>query len=196
MTLFPNLIDVFNEALISAGEKNIAITDNSAFAAVFRSTAENIARRHIQAYPFSFSRKEVTLTPGALDDVGDRIYNLPDDVLKIRSLKLRRYNVRDYKVINETIVSPVDSTSLILDYTYPAPIDTWSADFYDALRQYYEGLIRKSVLQDYDQGNNDMAMAKAAFIEASAREFNSTGNRQRNDGGTVLSARYGSGRHG
>ena len=102
----------------------------------------------------------------------------------------------DYKVVGPKIISPVDSSSLFLVYTYPAPIETWSADFYDALKTYYEGLIRKSILQDYAQGQEDMERAKSLFIEASAREFNSTGNRERNDGGSIMAAHYGAGRHG
>lgn len=196
MTLFPNLITIFNEALLSCGEVPISENDNSAFAALFRSRAENIARRQLLAYSFSFSRKEVGLSPAGVDHNNERIYNLPADLLKIRKVELCTATVSTYKVVGKTIVSPVDSDALNLVYTYPAPIETWSADFSEALVAYYEGLVRKSVLQDYAQGNQDMAMAKNLFVEASAREFNSTGNRERNDGGSIIAAHYGAGRHG
>lgn len=196
MTLFPNLLTVYNEALLVVGEKTINDHDNSAFAAVFRGVAENLAKRFLSQYNWDFARKEAVLDIQGEDERGDIVYVMPSDVLKIRRLHVNECKVKEYKVVGKSIISRLNNDALVLDYTYPADIDQWSPDFYDALRTYYEGLIRKSVLQDVNDGNYDMRMAKEMFIEANAREFNSNGNRDRNDGGKLLAARQGFGRHG
>jgi len=200
MTIFTNLIDVFNEAMLSVGEAPINENDNSAFAAVFRGVGESISKRMMTTHNWAFSRRELTLVKSQVnngqDGFDDFVYNLPVDFLKIRRVRIGRCNLREYKIIGSTLVTHVDSDEIIMDHTYWAPVDLWSAEFRDGMRMYFEGLIRKSVLQDYSEGNADMQAARVFMVEAYAREFNVTGNRHRNDGGRVAAARQGFGRHG
>ena len=194
--LFPNLLSVYNEALLSIGENTITDHDNSAFAAVYRGVAESIAKRQVMSNHWSWARKEQTLIRQGKDFQDWYIYQLPTDHLKTRRVHINEKTVRETKLYQKSLLSLVNSDEMVIDYTYAAPVDIWAADFHDAMRQYYEGLIRKSVLLDYSEGQRDMDRSREMFIEAAGRDFNSTGSRDRNDGGRPFSARFGFGRHG
>jgi len=199
MTLFPHLLQVFNEALLLVGEQTITEHDNSAFAAVYRGVAESTTRRHIENYNWDFARRQSVLELQGQDDRDQYVYLKPTDLLKIRTIKMNGRRLREFQVVGNSITTcfrNVGSVTLDLDYTYPAPVSEWSAGFYEAMKLYFEGLIRKSVLQDIADGQRDMDRAVNMFIEERAREFNSTGDRERNDGGSILEARQGFGRHG
>ena len=196
--LFPNLLSVYNEALLSVGEHNITDHDNSAFAAVFRGVAESIAKKKVMSNHWSWARKEEALILQGQDFQEWFIYQLPSDHLKTRRIHINEISLRDTKLLQNSVLinCPVTTEDIIIDYTYAAPVEIWAADFHDAMRMYFEGLIRKSVLRDYREGTADMEMANRMFIEAAGRDFNSTGSRDRNDGGRPFFARFGAGRHG
>lgn len=166
-------IDIINAALTRVGSEPIAsLEDGTAGAKIAEQNYEMIVLSALRSYPWRWASKVAKLnmldqvTHGKPPEPWLFVYQLPNDLLRLRSLKLFGRPIA-YATMKDKAFCDVDQNGEVLAaYTWRVLEAEWDELFAEAITQRLEGLFLRGVREAHQEAAARDSSAKDTLREA------------------------------
>lgn len=173
MSQFTAPIEVFNAALVRAGENTIAENDTSLEANLFRGSYESFVRGQLRRHKWSFATKAEKLPfQGESGNSPLYVYQPSAEVILAHKCTIEQIRWTDYELRGGKLLTSIKSEDLVLHYTFRAHESEWADDFAEGVVCYLEGLIVNAI-GDQNSGRQKMIDASNMLLDALGRDRNS-----------------------
>lgn len=173
MSQYTAPIEVFNAALVRAGEDAITENDTSLEANLFRGSYESFVRAQLRRHRWSFATKaELLPFQGESGNSPLYVYQPSADVLLVDKCTIGDVRWTDYELRSGKLLASIKSDELVLHYRYRAHESEWADDFAEGVVCYLEGMIVNAI-GDQNSGREKMRDAMQMLLDALGRDRNS-----------------------
>lgn len=170
MSTFVTPIEIFNAALLRCGEASVSEMDDSAEAALYRGTYEQIVRAALCKHKWSFAQKTAILQKqGASGNTPKWAYLQPNDLILLHKVVCDGTFLNDVELRGGKILTNADSATITAHYTGRAEEALWADDFTEAMIVTLQGHIRQ-FQEDMDVAERFFRQANDLIIEALTRD--------------------------
>lgn len=173
MARFNADIEVWNAAVLRCNEEPVSAAGDDVLAQLYRGVYEQTVRDALARHKWSFANKTAQLGyAGETSNTPKYAYSQPNDLVLLHRVTLNGIRVPDIELRGGKILSNYKSDDLYAHYTHLPAVDLWAPDFMEALVMRLEGLIRRAIHNDLNEGAALENRARALFDEAMTRDRN------------------------
>lgn len=167
-------IDIINAALTRTGSEPIAsLSDPGSGAQIAAQNYDAIKRAALRSYPWRWASKVQALNlldAGAPPEPWLFAYQLPTDMLLLRSVKVNGMPI-PYDTMLDKLFCDADGSGVVLAaYTWQVPETNWDPLFIEAITQRLEALFLRGVREMHSEGAARDRDADRAFRLAQLRD--------------------------
>lgn len=159
-------LDFINAAATRTGNEPITeLNDGTPVGNTAGANYDQIVKAALTVYPWRWATKTATLAAitGDPDPPWTYAYQLPSDLLKLRSVAVNGQPFRYERQFNKLLCDISTDSDIIIKYTWSVPESDWPATFAEAIIQQIEALFLRAVGERYDEAEARAKEAKLTF---------------------------------